>query len=106
MEKEKIGAAAPAHQILELLDQAVGPCDRRNLLAHGIWWGCNPEKQTILVRGGTRRPNEDQHVEMSVSEIDAVAEDFLLRPLTCQFMGTRSPPGHASGRRGRSDAYG
>jgi hypothetical protein len=77
MDQAKIGGAAPAHQFLELLKQTIGPCDRRNLLAHGIWWCFNPEKQTILVRGGTRRPNEDQQIEMSVSEIDAVAEDFL-----------------------------
>ena len=77
MEKAKIGATAPAHQFLELLNQAIGPCDRRNLLAHVIWWRFDPAKQTISVHGGTEWPDADQNVEMSVSEIDAVADRFL-----------------------------
>jgi hypothetical protein len=39
--------------------------------------GRAPDKQTISVRGGTKWQNADQHAEMSVSEIDAVAEEFL-----------------------------
>jgi hypothetical protein len=77
MEEAKIEATPAAHQILQLLDQAIRPCDRRNLLAHGVWWCFNPSKQTISVRGGTSWPNQDQQVELSASEIDAVAEDFL-----------------------------
>jgi hypothetical protein len=43
-----------AEPIAKLLSDAIGPCDRRNFLAHGEWWSFNTRTLTIMVRSGTR----------------------------------------------------
>jgi hypothetical protein len=43
-----------AEPVAKLLSDAIGPCDRRNFLAHGEWWCFNTRTLTITIRSGTR----------------------------------------------------
>jgi hypothetical protein len=63
--------------IIKLLSDAIGPCDQRNVLAHGEWWCFNTRTLTITVRSGMRW-NDDQpeHVEYTAQEIEALVEEF------------------------------
>jgi hypothetical protein len=47
-----------ATQIVQLLKDAIGPSDRRNLLAHGRWWRFDPKTSTIKIRGERRGETE------------------------------------------------
>jgi hypothetical protein len=61
-----------AKQIDQILRAAIGPCDRRNLLAHGRWWRFNPKTSTIRIRGERRRePEWDNYTEQKILEIDS-----------------------------------
>jgi len=75
--KERIGELPEADQIARALDAAIVHSDRRNLLAHGTWWRFDPEQQVITVRSGTDWPDQEQHIELSVDDIDRAAEALL-----------------------------
>jgi hypothetical protein len=62
-----------AKLIVELLSDAIGPCDQRNFLAHGEWWCFNTRTLTITVRNGTRwKDGQPEHVEYTAQEIEAL----------------------------------
>lgn len=63
--------------IAKLLTDAIGPCDDRNMLAHGTWWGFHPATATIIVRGGTRWEGVEvppKQREYTASDIKAAAD--------------------------------
>jgi hypothetical protein len=62
--------------IKKLLTDAIDPCDQRNLLAHGTWWGFNRRTAKIHVRGATRweHPEPPEHREYTGADIRAIAE--------------------------------
>jgi hypothetical protein len=60
-----------ASQIVQILKDAIGPCDQRNLLAHGRWWRFDPKTSTITVRGERKGgPEFADYTEAKISEID------------------------------------
>ena len=59
--------------IAACLKRAISFCRDRNLLAHGSWWEFDIDANTITVRSGVARPNEDQHRQYTVADIQAVA---------------------------------
>ena len=66
-----------AKPIVELLSDAIGPCDQRNFLAHGQWWCFNTRTLTITVRSGTRwKDGQPEHVEYTAQEIEALVGEF------------------------------
>lgn len=74
--EEKLGAIPETEAIKHLLQDARVPSDKRNHLAHGVWWSFNPRTATISVRGGTQRKDEDQFDEYSEENILAIADRF------------------------------
>ncbi len=63
--------------IAKLLSDAIGPCDRRNFLAHGEWWCFNTRTLTITVRSGTRwSDGQPEHIEYTAQEIEALVVEF------------------------------
>jgi hypothetical protein len=66
-----------AEPIVKILHDAIGPCDRRNFLAHGDWWCFNTRTLTITVRSGTRwSEGQPDHVEYTAQDIKALAGEF------------------------------
>ena len=66
-----------AEPIAKLLSDAIGPCDRRNFLAHGEWWCFNTRTLTIRVRSGTRwSDGQPEHIEYTAQEIEALVVEF------------------------------
>ena len=66
-----------AKPIVELLSDAIGPCDQRNFLAHGQSWCFNTRTLTITVRSGTRwKDGQPEHVEYTAQEIEALVGEF------------------------------
>jgi hypothetical protein len=66
-----------AEAIVNLLSDAIGPCDERNFLAHGEWWSFNTRTLTITVRGGTRWVDDQpKHVEYTAQDIAALVREF------------------------------
>src|SRR5262245_32395101 len=60
-----------ASQIIQILNAAIGPCDRRNLLAHGRWWRFDPKTSTITIRGERKdEPKFAEYTEAKIFEID------------------------------------
>jgi hypothetical protein len=60
-----------ATQIDQILKAAIGPCDRRNLLAHGRWWRFDPKTSTITIRGERKgEPAWAEYTEAKILEID------------------------------------
>jgi hypothetical protein len=59
-----------AKQIVQILKEAIRPCDRRNLLAHGRWWRFDPKTSTIRIRGERKgEPEWADHTEEKIREI-------------------------------------
>jgi hypothetical protein len=66
-----------AEAIVKLLSDAIGPCDRRNFLAHGEWWSFNTRTLTIRVRAWTAwNDGQPEHVEYTVQDIEALVRKF------------------------------
>ena len=66
-----------AEPIAKLLSDAIGPCDRRNFLAHGEWWCFNTRTLTITVRSGTRwNDGQPEQLEYTAQEIEALGVEF------------------------------
>jgi hypothetical protein len=66
-------------QIKNLLDDAVGPCRQRNLLAHGAWWCFNRREVVIKVRGGIRGVNSEippKNRDYTISDIKELTDKF------------------------------
>ena len=90
-----------AGPIAKLLSDAIGPCDRRNFLAHGEWWCFNTRTLTITVRSGTRwSEGKPDHVEYTAQEIEALVGEFerleielfkLRRRIEARQRGTAAP---------------
>ena len=59
--------------IVACLKRSISFCRDRNLLAHGTWWEFDTDANTITVRSGVDRKNEDQHRAFAVADIQAVA---------------------------------
>jgi hypothetical protein len=60
-----------AKRIVQILKDAIRPCDRRNLLAHGRWWRFDPKTSTIRIRGERKgEPEWDDYTEEKIREID------------------------------------
>lgn len=77
--EERRGQLPQTAKIEKLLTEAISPCDQRNLLAHGAWWGFNRPAATIIVRSATRwkHPEEPpEHREYTVVTIVAITEKF------------------------------
>jgi len=63
--------------IAKLLSDAIGPCDRRDFLAHGEWWCFNTRTLTITVRSGTRwSDGQPEHLEYTAQAIEALVREF------------------------------
>jgi hypothetical protein len=66
-----------AEPIAKLLSDAIGPCDRRNFLAHGEWCYFNTRTLTITVRSGTRwNDGQPEQLEYTAQEIEALGVEF------------------------------
>ena len=74
--EEKLGEIPETEAIKKLLQDALDPTNRRNHLAHGIWWAFDPQTVSIHVRGGIQRGDEDQFGEYSEETISAIADRF------------------------------
>src|SRR5262249_44513217 len=60
-----------ATEIIQILKAAIGPCDRRNLLAHGRWWRFDTKTSTITIRGERKgEPKMADYTETNIFEID------------------------------------
>ena len=65
--------------IAKLLTDAIDPCEQRNMLAHGTWWGFHRPTATIIVRSGTRWEHPDippEQRQYTASDIRAVSDRF------------------------------
>ena len=59
-----------ASEIGRILTAAIGPCDQRNLLAHGRWWRFDPKTSTITIRGERKgEPERADYTEFEILEI-------------------------------------
>jgi hypothetical protein len=57
--------------------RAIGPCHRRNFLAHGEWWCFNTRTLTITVRSGTPwNDGQPEHLKYTAQEIEALGAEF------------------------------
>ncbi len=66
-----------AEPVAKLLSDAIGPCHRRNFLAHGEWWCFNTRTLTITVRSGTRwNDGQPEHLKYTAQEIEALGAEF------------------------------
>ena len=61
-----------ASRIKQILKDAIDPCDRRNLLAHGRWWRFQVKTLTLQIRG--ERKGEPKWADYTVQDILWVAE--------------------------------
>jgi hypothetical protein len=59
-----------ASEIGRILKAAIGPCDQRNLLAHGRWWRFDPKTSTITIRG--ERKGEPEWAEYTGPKISDI----------------------------------
>jgi hypothetical protein len=60
-----------AEQIVRILNDAIGPCDGRNVLAHGRWWRFHSKTSTITIRGERKgEPQFEHYTEAKIFEID------------------------------------
>lgn len=73
---ERRGCLPQTGEIEKLLNDAIDPCEQRNLLAHGTWWGFNRQTATVYVRGGTRWEGAEfpDHREYTAADIKAIAD--------------------------------
>jgi hypothetical protein len=62
------------NEIVEILKAAIGPCDKRNLLAHGRWWRFDPKTSTIKMWG--ERKGKRQTVDHTETEILGIADEL------------------------------
>jgi hypothetical protein len=62
-----------ADAIVACLKRSIPLCRDRNLLAHGSWWEFDTDANTITVRSGVDRENEDQHRPFTVADIQRAA---------------------------------
>jgi hypothetical protein len=75
IEKHFPAGLAEAEPIATLLTEAIVPCDRRNLLAHGEWWCFHQPTSTVTVRNGIQwGPEGPEHKDFTAEDICAVAE--------------------------------
>jgi hypothetical protein len=70
-----------AEPIERVLTEAIAPCDRRNLLAHGEWWYFHQPTSTVTVRSSTLWGDEGpdkglEHVDFTAADICALTEKF------------------------------
>jgi len=72
------GSLAQTSEIEKLLTDAIDPCDQRNLLAHGSWWGFNRQTATVYVRGGTRWEGAEfpDHRDYTAAYIESIADNL------------------------------
>jgi hypothetical protein len=78
--KAHLGEVQESMPIAKLLCDAIDPCDRRNMLAHGEWWVFNVRTSAISVRGGTRWENDEtppDHAEYTASAIERIAQTLI-----------------------------
>jgi hypothetical protein len=59
--------------IVLCLKRSVSSCRDRNLLAHGSWWEFDTDANTITVRSGVERKNQDQHRVLTLADIQHAA---------------------------------
>jgi hypothetical protein len=69
------GLPEKAH-IVACLKRSISFFRVRNLLAHGIWWEFDEDTNSITVRSGVKRRNEDQHRTFTVAEIQDTANSL------------------------------
>lgn len=68
--REHLGQVPETKEIADCLIKSRELSWERNLLAHGEWWAFNPAKKFVAVRSGTDWPNQDQHQERTVADVD------------------------------------
>jgi hypothetical protein len=68
--EQHLGQLPETEEIADCLTRSIKLSWERNLLAHGEWWALDPEKQIITVRSGTDWPDQEQHQERTVTDID------------------------------------
>jgi hypothetical protein len=73
----RFGSIPEAEAIADCLTKSIPLSWERNLLAHGEWWAFDPAQQMISVRSGTERPDEDQHQQRAVADIDRTASALM-----------------------------
>ena len=62
--------------IVDCLKRSITPCDDRNLLAHGTWWKFDTRAGSITIRSATNRPDEEQHRDRTITDIELIAATF------------------------------
>jgi len=72
----QLGQIPETKDVVQCLTKSVALSRERNLLAHGEWWAFDPKEQIVFVRSGTDRPNEDQHQERSVADIQRTTDEL------------------------------
>jgi hypothetical protein len=89
-----------AREIDRILKAAIGPCDRRNLLAHGRWWRFDSKTSTITIRGESKgEPETADYTERKICEID-----FELSALAVELYKVRRDIEHRRGDHDVPDA--
>jgi hypothetical protein len=71
-----VGGIPEANEIVACLQRAITPSHDRNMLAHGHWWALDVEAGSITVRATKHWPNEEQHRDFSIMEIQEAANLF------------------------------
>jgi hypothetical protein len=72
--KQHLGAIPEAGQIKKILTEAIGPCDDRNLLAHGQWWRFDSKTSTIKIHG--ERKGQIKFADFAEANILKIADDL------------------------------
>jgi hypothetical protein len=73
---EHLGSIPESSDITKCLGRAIPLCDKRNLLAHGVWWEFKRNPDTITVASPTEWSGEEANVCFTVDEIEAIAVGF------------------------------
>jgi hypothetical protein len=63
-----------AKPVVQILKEAIDPCDQRNLLAHGRWWRFYPKTLTIRIRG--ERKGESEWADYTDERIDEIGVEL------------------------------
>ncbi len=70
--KAHLGTIPEAREIAKILTDAKPYCERRDFLAHGIWWRYSQKTSTITVRGGSSKkgpPHMKDYTETDIAMI-------------------------------------
>ena len=73
IKEHRLDGLPETEAIVACLKRSVSVCRTRNLLAHGSWWEFDIDANTITVRSGIARANQDRHRTLAVADIGHAA---------------------------------